>query len=149
MLLICFWKCSGALDIPNGNLLKQNRPAGVMNVVSRRDVGDKEICQNPLFASSLLNSLAPVSWASTLSTLGSGCTSLMTFWLRGFRSTQIRMAPDFLGATTIPAHQGVGESTFEITPMDSIRLSLSSTFCRSGSGTLLGVYRENWLLALT
>ena len=54
-------KCSGALEMPNGSLLKQYRPDGVMNVVSKRDAGEKGICQKPLFTSSLLNSLAPAS----------------------------------------------------------------------------------------
>ena len=43
--------------MPNGSLLKQYRPDGVMNVVSKRDAGERGICQKPLFASSLLNSL--------------------------------------------------------------------------------------------
>lgn len=32
--LILFWKSSGALDMPKGNLLKQYRPYGVINVVN-------------------------------------------------------------------------------------------------------------------
>ena len=61
--------------------------------------------------------------------------------LRGFRSTQIRTVPSFLGTTTIPAHQGVGTSTLEMTPKDSMRDSSSFTFLQSGSGTFLGVCR--------
>ena len=58
--------------------------------------------------------------------------------LRGFRSTQIQTVPSFLGTTTIPAHQGVGTSTLEMTPKDSMRDSSSFTFLQSGSGTFLG-----------
>ena len=72
ILLMRFWKYSGALDTPNGILLKQKRPNGVMNVVSRREAGESGICQNPLLASNLLNTLAPVSCASVSSTLGKG-----------------------------------------------------------------------------
>ena len=36
---ILFWKCSGALEMPNGSLLKQKRPNGVINVVSNREAG--------------------------------------------------------------------------------------------------------------
>ena len=61
--------------------------------------------------------------------------------LSGFRSTQILTVPSFLGTTTIPAHQGVGTSILEMTPMDSMRASSSFTFMRSGSGTFLGVWR--------
>ena len=39
-----------------------------------------------------------------------------------------------LGATTIPAHQGVGMSTGEITPSASIRSSSALTCGRRGSG---------------
>ena len=42
----------------------------------------------------------------------------------------------------MPAHQGVGSLTLEITPIDSIRLSYSCTRWRSGMGTFLGVYSE-------
>ena len=77
------------------------------------------------------------------STLGRGWTSRRTLWFSGFKSTQIHTAPDFFGATTMPAHQGVGTSTFEITPIVSIRSSSSMTFPLSGSGTQRGVKSEN------
>ena len=54
----------------------------------------------------------------------------------------MRIAPFFFGTTTIPAHHGVGSSTFEMTPIDSIRSSSSLTFGRNGRGTCLGAYRE-------
>ena len=53
----------------------------------------------------------------------------------------MRMAPDFLGTSTIPAHHGVGSSTFETTPITSILASSSLTLVRSGSGTCRGVKR--------
>ena len=71
--------------------------------------------------------LAPLSHASVLWTLGSGCTSLSTLCYSGLRSTQIRTLLFFLGMTTIPAHQGVGCDTWEITPAFSMRLSSSAT----------------------
>ena len=37
-----------------GRQLKQNLPNGVMKVVSFADSGDRPVCQNPEFASSLL-----------------------------------------------------------------------------------------------
>ena len=112
--------------MPKGSLLKQYRPDGVMNVVSRREGWLRGIYQKPLLASSLVKNFAPVSWARVSSTLGRGWTPLRTLSLRGLRSTQIRIAPDFLGTTTIPAHHGVGSSTLEMIPSDSIRSSSSA-----------------------
>ena len=54
------------------------------------------------------------------STFGRGWTPRSTFSLRGFKSTQIRTLPLFFGMTTIPAHHGVGSSTFEMTLMDFV-----------------------------
>ena len=128
------------LDIPNGILLKQNRPKGVMNVVSKRELSARGICQNPLLASSLLKTFAPASCAKTLSTFGSGCVSRRTCVLRGLRSTQMRTVPFCFGTTTNPAHHGIGTFTFEITPRDSILVNSSLIFFRSGRGTLRGVW---------
>ena len=52
---------------------------------------------------------------------------------------QILTSPDRLGTTTIPAHQGVGSVTGEITPSVFIRCSSFWTFGRRGMGTLRGV----------
>ena len=52
--------------MPNGNLLKQNWPYGVINVVKSLDSLAKGICQKPLLASCLLNIVAPVSWGQLL-----------------------------------------------------------------------------------
>ena len=60
------WKCSGALVIPKGSLLKQNLPYGIMNVVRSLEFIDNGTCQKLLFVSSLVNSLAPVSWARVI-----------------------------------------------------------------------------------
>ena len=57
----CFWKCFGALEMPNGSLLKQYHPDGVMKVVRRRDSSERGICQNLLLASSFVKTLAPAS----------------------------------------------------------------------------------------
>ena len=58
--------------MPKCSLLKQYRPAGVMNVVRRRDRCERGICQKPLLASNFVKTLAPVSWARVSSTLGRG-----------------------------------------------------------------------------
>ena len=58
--------------IPKGNLLKQKHPYGVMNVISSLDSFDRGTCQKPLLVSNLVKILAPDSWASVMSTLGSG-----------------------------------------------------------------------------
>ena len=147
MALILFWKCSGALEIPNGSLLKQYFPNGVMKVVRCQEVSANGICQKLLLASSLLKTAAPESWARVLSTWGKGCVSRSTLSLRGFRSTQMRTLPFFLGTTTIPAHQSVGTSTLEMTSRVSMRLSSSRTFSRRGMGTFLAVKRA-WGAAL-
>ena len=55
-----------------------------IKVVSGRDDSESGICQNPLLASSLEKTFAPVSWASVSSNFGIGWTSRSTFSLRGF-----------------------------------------------------------------
>lgn len=59
IVLILLWNSSGTLEIPWGNLLKQNHPKGVMEVVSKQDSSFSGICQKPLLASNLLNTVAP------------------------------------------------------------------------------------------
>ena len=100
---ILLWNTSGALHIPNGSLLKQYLPNGVMKVVNGRDSSARGICQNPELASSLLNTLAPVSVSSTL---GIGYVFLMMLLLSGFKSTQILT----FSTTTTPAKH-LGQST--------------------------------------
>ena len=50
------------------------------------------------------------------------------------------MVPDFLGTTTIPAHQSDGFLYFGNTPSDSMLASSFWTFSLSGKGTVHGVY---------
>ena len=114
MCCILRWKCSAALLIPNGSLLKTNRPNGLMKAVSIRESSESVICQNPQLASSLLNTCAPANLARFSSTLGNEWTSLRTLSLRDRKSMQLHTTPDVFGTTTIPAHQGVGSSTGEI-----------------------------------
>ena len=57
--------------MPKGKRLKQNRPTGVINVVSRADFFDNLICQKPELASSLVKIFAPCSCARVCSTDGS------------------------------------------------------------------------------
>ena len=68
--------------MPNGNLLKQNRPKGVINVVNLREASASGICQKPDIASSLLNTSAPFNCARILSILGRGYISLWTLLFR-------------------------------------------------------------------
>ena len=58
--------------MPNGNLLKQNRPKGVINVVNLQEA------EKPDIASSLLNTLASLNWARISYILGRGYFSLWT-----------------------------------------------------------------------
>lgn len=135
ILLNCFWKSSGAQEIPKGSLLKQYLPNGDINVVSSLDFSARRICQKPMLASSLVNTYALRNWTRVSSTLGNGCTSRKTLSFNGLRSTQILMDTDFFGATTMPAHHGVGV-TFQITPRDSILWSSTWIW---GRDTFLGV----------
>ena len=52
-------------------------------------------------------------------------------------------SPYFFDTTTIPAHQGVGCSTFEITCIDSILSNSCFTLVRRSTGTYQGVKIAN------
>ena len=54
----------------------------------------------------------------------------------------MHLIPVFFGKTTMPAYQGVGSSTFEITSIDSI---LYNSWVPSGNGTWQGVKIANGL----
>lgn len=74
-----FWKCSGAEEIPNGNLaVKTESAKGAMKVVSSADSADNWIYQTPEFASSFVKTSAPASCARVCSTAGRGCLSRLT-----------------------------------------------------------------------
>ena len=139
-LLKMFWGTGNS----EGSLLKQKLPMGVMNVVNRRDDLASGIFQSPLLASNFVKTLAHESCASVSLTLGSGCTARTTLLLSGLRSTHIRTLPDFLGTMTIPAHQGVGSSTLEITPMASMLASSSATFEHSGRANVVRCPQRKW-----
>ena len=130
------WKCSVALNMPNGILLKQNQPKGVMKVVSRWELSEGWFFQNPLLASSLLKIFVATSCVSISSTFGSAWVSRRTCALSGLRFTQMHTVPSCFGTTTIPAHHGVGTCTLKINPKDSILFNSSLTFLRRGRGTL-------------
>jgi len=138
MLLIRLWKCLGALEIPKGSLLKQNLPNGVRNIVRSLESGSRGICQKPLFVWSFEKNF-PVSWGKAVSILGRGWTSLKTLSFRNFKSRHILTSPELLGTTTMPAHQGVDVSTFEMTSNFSIRFSSFLTLDLKGIGICLGV----------
>ena len=125
------------------SLLKTNCLNGVVKAVSIHESSESSIYQNPQLASSLLNTCAPASCTRSSSTVGNGWTFDRTLSLRDQKSTQMRTAPDFFRTTTIPAHQGAGSSTGEMTPSDCMRESSSLTFCLRGSGTFLGMHRAN------
>ena len=80
-MFIWRWKISGALEILNGSLLKQNLPKEVIKVVNNLDSLASGIYQNPLLASNLLNIVAPDIRASVVSTLGMGVLLLTRFHL--------------------------------------------------------------------
>ena len=115
-----------------------------MNVVRRRESFSSGICQNPLLASSLLNTVAPASWASLIN---------FRNWVSFTENTLVQRLevdtypdlPRFFGTTTIPAHQGVGSSTFKITPSVSMWSSFSWTFARRG----IGMFRAVWIVCGT
>ena len=68
---------------------------------------------------------------SHLHQVASGFVSLKTLSLKDFKSTQTQTyVPDFLGATTIPAHQRVGLSTLHITPSYSTHFNSCLPCCR-------------------
>ena len=114
-------------------------------MVNNLDSLARGICQHPLLASSLLNTVAPDICASVVSTF-IGCTSRNTFSLRGLRSTH----PNCLGTTTIAAHQGVGSSTGEITPKLFIRCNSHCTFNCSGRRMFHEAFKANsWLFGLS
>lgn len=64
------WKILGPDVIPKGNLLKQNLPIGIMNVVSFWQFGSNGIYQNPLDVSSVEKTLAPAILGITSSSMG-------------------------------------------------------------------------------
>ena len=139
---IVLWNISGGKLIPNGNLLKQNLPNGVINVVKSFDCSPSETCQYPLFASSLLKTLPCPSFERLSYTDGAGCTSRLTSFLSCVRSTQIRTLPFAFGTQTIPEHHSVGTVTGEKTFCLSIDSISALTFGNMGWGTFLGLYRQ-------
>ena len=62
------------------------------------------------------------------SILGSGCVSRRTLMFNGFKSTHILTVLSFFGTTTMPAHHGVGVSTLDMIPRDSIQANSFCTF---------------------
>ena len=135
-------KNSRALDIPNGSLLKQYRPKGVIKVVRCLDGSVKGTCQNPLLASNLENTLAPANRARVSSTGGMGCTYRSTFPFKCFKSTHILMLPDFFWTTIMPECHSVCWSTLLITPEALVRASSFRTLSHRGIEIMLAVNSE-------
>ena len=113
----------------------QNRPRGVMNVVSFAHSSSKASCQYPPEASSFENQTEPASFASIYGIAEimylSRCTTLFSC----LRIMQILTLSGFFGAATIGAHHGIGSVIFLITPSLSILLSSLSTLGSNGIGT--------------
>ena len=85
-----------------------------------------------IWSSSLLNTVAPVRWASVSSTFGRGCTSISKLSFEG-----IKVGTDLYTAGLLRYHDyHVGSSTLLMTPMDSI---LASSLGCSGNATWQGV----------
>ena len=123
-----FWNFSKPELIPKGNMLKQKRPHGLMNVVSGLDSHANFICQNLEFASSSENTLEPANLPSVVSSAGSGWFSLLTYSFSLLRSTQTLTSPVLFGVATMRAHQSVGWSTLDMTPAFSILSNSSFVF---------------------
>ena len=96
-----------------------------MKVVSILDFSDNLHCQNPEFASSLLNTFAPLSLAKVFSTEGSWYLGRITDLFKFVKSLHIIIAPDGFGTTTMPARHSVDSLTLLITPSFSILCSWS------------------------
>ena len=97
---------------------------------------DCERGQNPLFASSFEKTLAP-GRINVSSTFGSGCTSLSTLRLSGFKSTQILMFPTFF-------HHASALCTFgdDVRFLAELHVYIKTVSCRNTKqlyGTLLTV----------
>ena len=95
-------------------------------------------CNNPLFTSSLENTVAPVNCPMMSSTFSRRWCSLSMHQLSGFRSTQI----PFFFTTTMPTHQGVGCCTFDIIPWSAITSNSCFTLSWRGNGMFLAVLSE-------
>ena len=138
--VMSLWKISGADEIPNGSLLKQNLPMGVMKVVSFWLSGSRGICQKPLEASSAENTFAPASLGAMSSSVGNTYSSRLTALFSLLRSTHtLTWSLFFFSAGTMGAHQSVGPVTCSIMPNSNMRPSSFSTLGRRGNGTRRGV----------
>ncbi len=109
MFCILFRNTSGALEIPKGSYL----PVGVMKVVSGRDSLASGICQNPLFVSSLLNTVAPASCPRISSTF----ENTLIQWLQIHTDSNLSI---LFWDYHYPRTPWGGSSTLEMTPSFSM-----------------------------
>ena len=128
--------------IPNGKLRKQNRPLGVMKVVSLAQLSWSGICQNQLEVSSFENIFVPANSGATSSRFGSMYLSRLTASLSLLRSTQILTFLLLFTTGTIGVHQSVGSVISSIIPSFFIFSNSSSTFDTNGKGILLAVLTQ-------
>ena len=128
--------------IPNGSLLKQNLPNGVINVVNLALSGRRGICQNPLDVSSLEKHWAPASLGAITSKVGSTNIERFAAQFSLLKSTQILSFPYLLYSGTMGAHHSVGSVTLLMIPAFSIHLSSSLTLGIKGKAILLVVLMQ-------
>ena len=128
--------------MPNGILLKQYRPHGVINVVNSLACLSNFTCQKPAFASSLENILPSDNLDNISLILGNGYISLSTPLLRAVRSTHILIPPLGLGAIVRPEHHSVAISTGSITPLSSIDSISALALSRNPAAIVRGEYKR-------
>lgn len=104
---IYHWKTSGANVMPKGSLLKQYLPSSVIKLVRWALFCSRGICQKPLLASKLENTVLLASLGSTSSKVGKVNLSDLTFLLSLFKSIQILIFPFFFIIGTIGADKPV------------------------------------------
>lgn len=113
-----------------------------MNVVSGVDSHASFISQNLEFASSFQDTQEPANLPRVVSANGSGWFSLLKYSFSLLRSTQTLTFPFLFWFTAMGAHQSLGWSTLDMTPVSNILSSSSLLFWYKGKGTFLGT--DTW-----
>ncbi len=139
---ILIWNNSGALEIPNGSLLKEYRPNGVIKVVNWWDSLAKRTCQNPELASNFVKIFVLPNWHSVWSTEGKINFFRLTALFNFVRSTHILTVLSVLSTGTIQEHQSLGRSTFWMMSSFSILDNSSLTLSVKGTGIHLATFTE-------
>ena len=111
--LIYLLKCSGALLMPKGNLLKEESPTVVINAASSLHSAASGSCHNPVFVSSLLYTIVPNNWTSVELTFVNGCIFLVIFLLERL---DLHIPSHFVLVTLPPEQNDVASLTFYVAP---------------------------------